>query len=80
MLKRVIMGRLAGLIYIMTLKGASEKELDRVIKYSRDFIDYINGRKDEYDVTESYNSNNILELSDKYSRFLEDEHAQKETD
>lgn len=72
--KRVRMGWIADLIYVMALNGASEEELDRVIKYSRDFMDYINGRKSNFDAIESYNSNNILELSIKYCCPLEDKH------
>lgn len=73
-IKGIGMRNIADLIYTMALNKASEEELDRVIKYSRDFIDYINDRKDFAGITESYNSNNVLELITKYHPFLEDKH------
>lgn len=60
---------ISNLITDMTLKGASQEELDRAIRYSMVVID---SEKNELNYKQSEKDNNIVELKKKYQSSIKE--------
>lgn len=68
--KQIEMGKISNLITDMTIKGATEPELERAVKHSMVIIDAV---KHKYDYKLSEKVNNIKELKKKYQKHTHDE-------
>lgn len=64
------MGKISNLITDMTLKGATDSELERAVKHSMVVIDAV---KHKYDYKLSEKVNNIKELKKKYQQHINDD-------
>ena len=61
--KQCKMGQIANLVADMAVKGATEEELERAIRYSMVLMDSV---KHNLDYKQSYKDEGIAELEDKY--------------